>query len=51
MNYVIVCGSSKFRQNGSVLDKADKSHLNRSSLCPESLTVVHRWLFNLLTEI
>ena len=31
MNYVIARGSSKFRQNGRVLDKADKLHLNRSS--------------------
>ena len=45
MNNVIVRGSSQFCQNGSVLDKADKLHLNRSSLRPKSSTVVHRWLF------
>ena len=36
---------------GSVLDKVDKLHLNRSSLRPKSSTVVHRWLFSWLTEI
>ena len=51
MNFVIARGFLKFRQNGGVLDKADKLHLNRSSLSPESSTVVHRWLFNRLTEI
>ena len=52
MNYVIKCGSSKFRQNGSVLDKVEKLHLNRSSLSPaESSTVIHWLLFNRLTEI
>ena len=52
MNYVIGRGSSNFRQNGSVLDKVmDKLHLNGSSLSPESSTVIHRWLFNRLTEI
>ena len=51
MNYVFARGSSKFRQNGCVLDKADKLHLNRSSLRSESSTVVHRWLFNRLIEI
>ena len=40
MNYVIARGSSKCRQNGCVLVKADKLHLNRSSLNPESSTVV-----------
>ena len=50
MNYVIARGSSKFRQNGCVLDEAEKLHLNMSSLSPESSTVVHRWLFNRLTE-
>ena len=39
------------RQNGSVLDKVDKLHLNWSSLRRKSSTVVHRWLFNRLTEI
>ena len=47
MNYVIARGSSNFRQNGSVLDKVEKLHLKRSSLSPESSTVVHRRLFNL----
>ena len=42
MNYVIASGSSKFRQNGCVLDKADKLHLNRSSLSPESSTEIIR---------
>ena len=28
-----------------------KLHLNRSSLRPKSSTVIHRWLFNQLTEI
>ena len=51
MNYVIAFGSSKFRQNGCVLDKADKLHLNRSSLSPESSTVVYSWFFDQLTEI
>ena len=51
MNYVIARGSSNFRQNGSVLDKVDKLHLKRSSLSPESSTVVHMRLFNRLTEI
>ena len=51
MNYVSARGSSNFRQNGSVLDKVDKLHLKRSSLSPESSTVVHRRLFNRLTEI
>ena len=50
MNYVIARGSSNFRQNGSV-DKVDKLHLKRSSLSPESSTVVHRRLFNRLAEI
>ena len=31
--------------------KWTKLHLNRSSLRPKSSTVVHRWFFNLLTEI
>ena len=51
MSYVIARGSSNIRQNGSVLDKVDKLHLKRSSLSPESSTVVHRRLFNRLTEI
>ena len=51
MNYAIARGSSNFRQNGCVLDKVDKLHLKRSSLSPESSTVVHRRLFNRLTEI
>ena len=51
MNYVIAYGSSNFRQNGSVLDKVEKLHLKRSSLSPESSTVVHRRLLNRLTEI
>ena len=51
MNYVIARGSSNFRQNGSVFDKVEKLHLKRSSLSPESSTVVHRRLFNRLTEI
>ena len=51
MNYVSARGSSNFRQNGSVLDKVDKLHLKRSSLSPELSTVVHRRLFNRLTEI
>ena len=42
----------EFLQIGSaVLDKVDKLHLNRSSLRPKSSTVIHRWLFNRLTEI
>ena len=42
----------EFIQIGSaVLDKVDKLHLNRSFLGPKSSTVVHRWLFSLLTEI
>ena len=36
---------------GSILNKVDKLHLNRSSLRPKSSTVIHRWLFNQLTEI
>ena len=51
MNYVIARGSSNFRQNGSVFDKVEKLHLKGSSLSPESSTVVHRRLFNRLTEI
>ena len=51
MNYVIARGSSNFRQNGSVLNKVEKVHLKRDSLSPESSTVVHRRLFNRLTEI
>ena len=51
MNYVITRGSSNFRQNGSVLDKVEKLHLKRSSLSPESSTVVHRRLFKLLNEV
>ena len=51
MNYVIARGSSKFRQNGSDLDKVDFLHLNRSFLSPESSAIVDRWLFNRLTDI
>ena len=51
MNYVIARGSSNFGQNGSVFDKVDKLDLKRSSLSSESSTVVHRRLFNRLTEI
>ena len=38
-------------RHGCVLDKAEKVHLNRSSLSRESSTVVHRWLFDRLIEI
>ena len=38
-------------QNGSALDKVDKLYLKRSSLRTKSSTVVHRWLFNRLSDI